>query len=96
MGLWTLRCQFPQTVTAIAFESQGLFEQVSLSLPRALLFSLSPLITSKAYRQDFAVLFCWGGGGGGDNVIPRCAYSVGTQPGGRGIPVHPLLYAILL
>ena len=27
-GLWTLRCQFPQTVTAIAFESQGHFEQV--------------------------------------------------------------------
>ena len=27
-GLWTLRCQFSQTVTAIAYESQGLFEQV--------------------------------------------------------------------
>ena len=29
-GLWTLRCQFPKTATAISYESQGLFEQVCL------------------------------------------------------------------
>ena len=29
-GLWTLRCKFPRTATAISFESQGLFEQVNV------------------------------------------------------------------